>query len=387
MVVAETPRVSVVMPVHNALPYLDAAVESILVQTFGDFEFVILDDASTDGSTERLRYWASRDSRIRLLEEHRNLGPARSSQRVACAASAPIVARMDADDISYPGRLADQLEVLDRHPGVGVVGGLYDIIDPKGRIVRGPELWRLRQSASVPPFGNGPLMYRREVFDWVGGYRKECEFWEDNDLILRMAAVTKIMVLPYSVYQVRQARVSSRLSSEQEHVERGVDLMYRARARLDQGRSYEDLLRPAVTDNHKVSPRVFVSLGSIVLWAGGRPRLFKRLLRRSELRFDRHSLAALVWTAWGSVEPHSLRAFIRLLLLGRKLRTRLTMRIDGPVQWPITMPPSTILAPAASFERGRIPVKPGAIVGQPAGLGRGSAETGPRTSARSAAPS
>src|SRR6185369_10635095 len=91
MAVTETPRVSVVMPVHNALPYLDAAVESILSQTFGDFEFVILDDASTDGSTERLRYWASRDSRIRLLEEHRNLGPARSSQRVACAASAPIV--------------------------------------------------------------------------------------------------------------------------------------------------------------------------------------------------------------------------------------------------------------------------------------------------------
>ena len=338
MVIARTPRVSVVMPVHNALPYLDAAVESILRQSFGDFEFVILDDASTDGSTERLRHWATRDARIRLLEEKRNLGPARSSERVARAASAAIVARMDADDISYPDRLADQLEVLDRHPGVGVVGGLYDIIDPGGRIVRGPELWRVRQPASVPPFGNGPLTYRREVFDQAGGYREECEFWEDNDLIIRMAAVTNVMIVPHSVYQVRQARVSNRLSSEQERVERAVDLMYRARGRLEQGLSYDDLLSSDLPDARKVVPQVFVSLGSITLWAGGRPRLFKRLLHRGALGFNRRSLAALVWTAWASVEPHSLRAFIRLLLFGRKLRSGLTRQSQGPILWPPQRP-------------------------------------------------
>jgi len=347
MVITRTPRVSVVMPVHNALPYLDAAVDSILRQTFEDFEFVILDDASTDGSTERLREWARRDGRIRLLEEKRNLGPARSSERVARAATAPIVARMDADDTSYPQRLADQLDVLDRHPGVGVVGGLFDLIDPTGRIVRGPELWRLRQPASVPPFGNGPLTYRREVFDQVGGYREECEFWEDNDLILRLAAVTDIMVLPYSVYQVRLGRVSNRLSSEQLRVERAVDLMYRARTRLENGQSYDDLLRSGLPDDRKVNPHVFVSLGSITLWAGGRPRLFRRLLSRGALGFDRRSLAALVWTAWAATEPHSLRAFIRLLLAGRKLRTSAVMRIDGPVSWPLQRSP----APAPHRER------------------------------------
>lgn len=335
MPIAGTPRVSVVMPVHNALPYLDSAVTSILNQSFREFEFVILDDASTDGSTERLRWWASRDPRIRLLEEKDNLGPAKSSQAVAQAASAPIVARMDADDISYPQRLADQLEVLDRNPEAGVVGGLYDIIDPQGRVVRGPELWRLRQPSSVPPFGNGPLTYRREVFDRVGGYREECEFWEDNDLILRMAETTKIMVLPYAVYQVRVARVSNRLSSQQLRVERAVDLMFRARARLAEGQSYEELLRMPRRDDTKVNPQVFVSLGSITLWAGGRPRLFKRLLRRAELRFDRRSLTTLVWTAWASLEPHSLRAFMRLLLAGRKFRSRDLMRIRDPISWPM----------------------------------------------------
>src|SRR3954452_11229500 len=113
---AETPRVSVVMPVRNAMPYLDIAAESILGQTFQNFEFVILDDGSTDGSTERLREWAMRDPRIRLLEEKHNLGPALSSERVARAARAPVVARMDADDVSHPRRLEEQLDVLDNFP-------------------------------------------------------------------------------------------------------------------------------------------------------------------------------------------------------------------------------------------------------------------------------
>jgi glycosyltransferase involved in cell wall biosynthesis len=339
-----TPRVSVVMPVHNALPYLDAAVQSILDQSFRDFEFVILDDASTDGSRDRLHEWALCDERIRILEEPHNLGPAVSSQRVATAASAPIVARMDADDISLPNRLADQLRVLDRHPEVGVVGGLYDIIDPAGRIVRGPELWRLLAPRSVPPFGNGPLTYRREIFDRVGGYRRECEFWEDNDLIQRMAAATKIMVLPYAVYQVRQARGSNRLSADQERVERAVDLMYRARARIDEGKTYETLISPGLPPDRKISPQVFVSLGSITLWAGGRPRLFRRLLSRGRLGFNRRSISALVWTAWGSAEPRSLRAFIRLLLLGRRLRTNLVLRTTDAVVWPIEAEPPVDVA-------------------------------------------
>ena len=130
MVSVDTPQISVVMPVHNARPYLDDAVQSIVGQTFRDFEFVILDDASTDGSTERLREWAVRDARIRLIEVRQNLGPALSSERVARAARAPIVARMDADDISYPERLAEQFEILLRY-GCRLVGGLTTSSTPR----------------------------------------------------------------------------------------------------------------------------------------------------------------------------------------------------------------------------------------------------------------
>src|SRR5438270_6765111 len=130
---AGQPLLSVVMPVHNALPHLDAAVRSILGQSCGDFEFVILDDASTDGSAERLRDWARQDRRIRLIESERNLGPVGSSGLVVEQARSPIIARMDADDTCAPDRLQRELDVFQQHPEAGLVGTLYEVIDERGR--------------------------------------------------------------------------------------------------------------------------------------------------------------------------------------------------------------------------------------------------------------
>src|SRR2546426_1979314 len=84
-----SPSISIVMPVHNALPYLDESIGSILGQTFTDFEFVILDDASTDGSNAALRRWARKDGRIRLYEGRRKLGLTGSSNFVVTKARAP----------------------------------------------------------------------------------------------------------------------------------------------------------------------------------------------------------------------------------------------------------------------------------------------------------
>lgn len=329
---SSSPALSVVMPVHNALPYLDEAIESILSQTYSDFEFVILDDASTDGSAERLAEWAERDPRIRFISAEHNLGPALSSQRVANEASAPIVARMDADDISLPNRIAEQVAVLEQNPGVGVVGGLYDIIDDSGRIVRRPEQRRLFRRAAFPPFGNGPLMYRREIFDKVGGYRKACEFWEDQDLIIRMAAITKVMVIPHSVYRMRQSPTSTRVVSEQGRLEQAIDLMYRSRAAFEHSGNYEAVLTEPNL-RAKVDPRVFIALGSITLWAGGRPRLFKRFLERARLSSDFTSFCAFVWTGWASLSPSTLRIFMRLLVAMRNASGPRRIATDAPVYW------------------------------------------------------
>jgi glycosyltransferase involved in cell wall biosynthesis len=323
------------MPVHNALPYLDQAIESILGQSFADFEFVILDDASTDGSTDRLREWAARDSRIRLLEVTENLGPALSSQFVANAARAPIVARMDADDISNPERLRLQLDVIEQNPDAGVVGCLADLIDSKGQQVRGPEMWRLARRSLLVPFAHGAMMYRKRLFDETGGYRKECVFWEDLDLVTRMARISNVLVIPAALYRVRQSALSTRFISGHDELERALDLMYRSVDRVGQGRDYEDILARSDDIDRKIDPRSYIALGSVILWAGHRPRLFRRLLARGSLSANFASLSAIIWTAWASLSPGTLRPFLLMLV---RLRSALAKPAEHPsehVPWPV----------------------------------------------------
>ena len=192
------------MPVHNALPHLDAAIQSILDQTFADFEFVILDDGSTDGSTQRLREWAARDSRIRLSESKTDPGPVQSSRSVVELASGALIARMDADDIALPRRLERQLQLLDERPDLGLVACSCDVIGADGELVRGPDIWRLARKSWFAPFAHGSAIFRREEYDAVGGYREECAFWEDQDLFTRMLLHgCKIATLSETLYRVR----------------------------------------------------------------------------------------------------------------------------------------------------------------------------------------
>ena len=171
---------SVVMPVHNAMPHVDDAMRSILKQTHGDFEFIIFDDGSTDGSTQRLRDWAERDPRIRLTESKTNLGPVGSSKAVVELASGQLIARMDADDVSHPRRFERQLQVLQDRPEIGLVACVCDVIGVDGKVVRGPDVWRLGRRSWFAPFAHGSAMFRRELFEGVGGYRDACAFWEDQ---------------------------------------------------------------------------------------------------------------------------------------------------------------------------------------------------------------
>lgn len=329
----EMPIVSVVMPVHNALPFLNAAIESIICQSEPNFEFLILDDASTDGSRQRLAEWQLRDERIRVIKVDRNLGPANSSQLVARTARAPLVARMDADDISHPNRLRDQLEVFRTHPEAGVVACLCDFIDAQGAKPRECERWRLARRSVLAPFAHGTIMYRRELFERVGGYREQCLFWEDQDLIARMAETAPVFVIPRPLYSYRLSYSSTRIASNQDQLEHSVDLMFRSVERLQKQEQYDDLLRDFVSDGRKVNPRVFVSLGSQILWAGGRPRLFSRMLHRAKLRFDLNTMLAAIWTVWASASPATLRSFLRMLVAFRNQIARASHHSDEPIIW------------------------------------------------------
>jgi len=326
--------ISVVMPVYNAGPHLDAAVQSILGQTHRNFEFVIYDDASTDGSTKRLQEWARQDDRIRLFEGMHNMGPVGSSAFVVEHSTAPLVARMDADDICSCDRLERELQLLRDYPRAGLVGTLFDIIDDRGQLIRGPDYWRLRRKSPLVPFAaHGSIMFRRSIFEKVGGYREACEYWEDQDLVVRMAFAADVLVIPLPLYQVRQWASTTRSPADPTRVENAVDLMYRSVARLEQGRDYDDLLKSRATPEQKVDPRVFISAGSRLLWTGRRPQLFGRLLKRGRLRLDTRSFTAIVWTAWAATSPATLRAFMRLLLKSKNWLAADLARSTAPLLW------------------------------------------------------
>jgi glycosyltransferase involved in cell wall biosynthesis len=325
--------ISVVMPVHNAMPHLDEAVRSILDQTYAQFEFVIFDDGSTDGSTERLREWALKDARIRLIESRKNLGPVGSSNAVVELATGALIARMDADDVSLPNRLERQLEILQQSPDVGLVACVCDVIDAAGRQVREPDLWRLARKSWFAPFAHGSALFRKQLYDAVGGYRDECAFWEDQDLFVRMLVQSELhaVTLTEPLYRVRYSRVSTRVASDRHRVDSAVDRMYRCVDRLNEGCWYDNLLKGPLASS-ALDPRVFIATGSLTLWANGRPQLLKRLISEGTLGFDVKTLAALVWTSWASLSPSTLRSFLKLLV---RLRNFSSSKRQGrkPVDW------------------------------------------------------
>ena len=333
------------MPVRDAGPYLDAAIESILAQTFGDFEFIIRDDGSRDGSTEALRRWAARDSRIRLFEDGHALGPAASSNWVVRQAAAPLVARMDADDVSHPERLQRQLAVLEAAPDACLVASLWEGIDPHGRRVRPRDRWRLTRPGPFAPFPHGSIMFRREAFERAGGYRAECNYWEDADLYLRLAELGPLLVLPEPLYFHRSSVLSTRLVSPPEQVERAVDKMYRTLSGAPTAGGGE---------RRRILPRVYVSLGSTRLWAGDRTAMLARLWRRGELGWNAHSLAVLAWALWGAVSPRSLRFALTLLIRARDHSVRNRYRDGEPCAWRPTLDAAAAAAAAEAPPQGSV---------------------------------
>ncbi len=306
-------RLSVVMPVHNAMPYLDAAVESILNQTHSAFEFVIGDNGSDDGSTSILRRWAERDPRIRLHEHQDRLGPVRSSNWVVAQAEGDFIARMDADDISHPDRLRLQLAAFAMRPDAVLVGSPSIGIDDDGRIVRRQPRHTIGNAELYFPCAHGSVMFRRKAFDKVGGYRAGCDYWEDNDLYRRIAREGAVLIMPDPIYYYRHAKTSSRLTSDRVQVEQALALMFRCRELHLKGEDYSTLLEAAPEDTRKrIDPAVLWLISENRMWAGRSARMTGRLLRRATVPRNRQQAKDWLYLVWASVSPKSLRFLLRL---------------------------------------------------------------------------
>lgn len=203
------PTISVLMPVYNAQRYLAKAVESILNQTFGDFEFLIVNDGSTDRSLAILQRYAKRDDRIRLISRP-NTGHLLALNEMLKLAQGEFIARMDADDIALPERFAHQVAFLRQHPDVVCVGGAQDFIDEAGRILfhyqeaeDNDEIQRLALGGKTP-INHPSAMMRRSAVLQVGGYDPTTYLAEDLDLWLKLGEIGKLANLPITVTQYRQ---------------------------------------------------------------------------------------------------------------------------------------------------------------------------------------
>ena len=190
------------MTVYNGMPYLRQAIESVLKQTLADFEFLIVDDASTDGSVDCIRSFS--DPRIRLVCNDRNLGQADSLNKGLALARAPYIARLDQDDACLPNRLKTQANLLDVRPEVVVVGTRMAGIDSRGRqtVLLGRKLENYGTFVASLLLGLCPLchpsvMFRQEVITAVGAYDASYSPAEDVDLWVRLALRrSQVMVIP-----------------------------------------------------------------------------------------------------------------------------------------------------------------------------------------------
>jgi glycosyltransferase involved in cell wall biosynthesis len=183
---------TVLMSVYNGLPYLSEAIESVLAQTYRDFEFLIIDDASTDGSDRVLSKYATRDPRIKILTNQRNRGLGYSLARGVEAASGTWIARIDADDIARPDRLQLQMNHVEQHPEVDVLGGHISFINERGDFlfekpvpISHEEIYRL---IWTNPFNHITVLFRRESILKVGSYSDRTRRSEDYELWVRCAA-------------------------------------------------------------------------------------------------------------------------------------------------------------------------------------------------------
>jgi hypothetical protein len=212
------PTITVAMSVYNNAPYLPAAIESILGQSFTDFEFLIVDDGSSDGSGAIIDSYAARDKRIRPLHQE-NQGLIASLNRTLREARAPLIARMDGDDIALPARFERQLAFLAAHQDHGVVGTWARCIDETGRphhrqCPRQPTSHDqlLEQLETGPLLSHPTVLMRRHLVLAIGGYRDAYRHCEDHDLWLRLSARTRMSTLPEELilYRHSEEQVSSR---------------------------------------------------------------------------------------------------------------------------------------------------------------------------------
>lgn len=198
------PKVTVLMSVYNGEKYLREAIDSILHQTYTNFEFLIIDDASTDTTPEILHQYS--DPRIRLVKNENNLGLTKSLNKGLALANGEYIARMDADDICMPERFEKQLNYFDRNPETDVLGTGFKIFNANDECTGEkffPEKVTTSDFSQENQLIHGSVMVKKSVIIDVGGYNEYFQYVQDYELWLRVSKKYQIRNIPAILYKLR----------------------------------------------------------------------------------------------------------------------------------------------------------------------------------------
>jgi|694.fasta_scaffold148551_1 glycosyltransferase involved in cell wall biosynthesis len=204
----KTPKISVLMPAYNADQYIVEAIESILNQTFTDFEFIIIDDCSTDKTWEIIKEYAKKDKRIIAIKNEKNLKLSATLNKGIDICKADYIARMDADDWSYPDRFKKQYEVISKDPKIGILGGTMEVCDEKLEVKNIRKYHKddkeiRRHIFKYSPFCHATTMYRKNIVQDIGKYNINLYDAEDYDLYFRIGQISEFKNIDDTLYRMR----------------------------------------------------------------------------------------------------------------------------------------------------------------------------------------
>ena len=243
------PAVSVLMSVYNGERYLLEAIDSIRAQTFRDFEFIIVDDASDDGSAEIARRCMAQDGRIRLLALERNRGQAAALNHGLGMARGEFIARMDADDVCAPARFQKQVDYLRAHPEIGVLGCAMDVADERLR-AHGRWDYPARHAQILfnllfrgSGFAHPATMMRRQLLVDAGGYDENARFAQDVELWTRLASRARFANLPDTLLTYRRHEQSKSVANEAQMLDKSRQFKRRAMQSVWSGATGPDIDR------------------------------------------------------------------------------------------------------------------------------------------------
>jgi glycosyltransferase involved in cell wall biosynthesis len=233
----KTPKVSVLMPAYNAEKYLGEAIESILNQTFTDFEFIIIDDCSTDKTWEIIQEYVKKDKRIISIKNEKNLKLSATLNKGIEACKADYIARMDADDWSYPDRLEKQYEVISKDPKIGILGGSMEVCDEDLKVLN-VRKYNISDSEirknlfKYSPFCHPATMFKKEAL-LKDRYNINLNDAEDYDLYFRIGKYYKLQNLSNIAikYRTSDNQVSNKKAKRQQYL----TLYIRLKANIEYG--------------------------------------------------------------------------------------------------------------------------------------------------------